>query len=80
MAACGTTVGSMTQVSLLPPPWELLTTREPSFKATRVSPPCGHVGLFAGQDEGPQVEVAGHDPPVAERRGRWTACTIGWAM
>src|SRR5258708_2055422 len=29
----------MTQVSRLPPPWELLTTREPGFRATRVRPP-----------------------------------------
>jgi hypothetical protein len=26
-------------VSLLPPPWELLTTKEPFFKATLVRPP-----------------------------------------
>src|SRR5207253_2395007 len=30
---------STTQVSLLPPPWELLTTSEPLTSATRVSPP-----------------------------------------
>jgi hypothetical protein len=30
---------SSTQVSLVPPPCELLTTKEPSFKATRVRPP-----------------------------------------
>ena len=27
------------QVSLVPPPWLELTTSEPSFSATRVSPP-----------------------------------------
>ena len=30
---------STTQVSLLPPPWDELTTREPGRRATRVSPP-----------------------------------------
>ena len=30
---------STTQVSLLPPPWDELTTVEPLRKATRVSPP-----------------------------------------
>ena len=28
-----------TQVSLLPPPWEEFTTRDPFLRATRVSPP-----------------------------------------
>ena len=32
-------VPSTIHVSLLPPPWEELTTREPSRNATRVSPP-----------------------------------------
>ena len=31
--------GASTQVSLEPPPWLELTTREPSTSATRVSPP-----------------------------------------
>jgi len=31
--------GASTQVSLDPPPWLELTTREPSTSATRVSPP-----------------------------------------
>ena len=31
--------GAMIQVSLLPPPWELFTTSEPSRSATRVRPP-----------------------------------------
>ena len=30
---------SNTQVSLVPPPWEEFTTKEPSFRATRVKPP-----------------------------------------
>ena len=30
---------SSTQVSLVPPPWLELTTSEPAFSATRVSPP-----------------------------------------
>ncbi len=34
-----TTSSSSTHVSLLPPPCELLTTRLPFRKATRVSPP-----------------------------------------
>jgi hypothetical protein len=30
---------STTQVSLLPPPWDELTTRDPGWRATRVRPP-----------------------------------------
>src|SRR5215471_12145815 len=30
---------AITQVSLVPPPWDELTTREPSRSATRVNPP-----------------------------------------
>ena len=37
---------SRTQVSLLPPPWEELTTKEPSHKATRVSAP-GMILIFS---------------------------------
>ena len=31
--------GEITQVSLLPPPWDELTTSDPFLSATRVSPP-----------------------------------------
>ena len=38
-ARAGASSSSRTQVSLLPPPWELLTTRLPLRRATRVRPP-----------------------------------------
>ena len=49
---------STIQVSLLPPPWEELTTREPLRRATRVSPPVV-TRWRSRQDEGAQVHDAG---------------------
>ena len=47
-----------TQVSLLPPPCEELTTSEPSRSATRVRPPGTIADRVAVEDERPQVDVA----------------------
>ena len=55
-------------MSLLPPPWELLTTSEPSSQGDPGQAALGHVGALAREDEGPQVEVAGLDAAVAEGR------------
>ena len=62
------TSGSRIQVSLLPPPWELLTTSEPSVQGDPGQAALGHVLVLAGQDEGPQVDVAGRQLAVAQRR------------
>ena len=48
-----------TQVSLLPPPCEELTTSEPSRSAARVSPPGTTLVMRLGEHERPQVDVRG---------------------
>ena len=62
-----------TQVSLLPPPCEELTTSEPSRSATRVSPPGQHARLRAQQHERPQVNMARlqmrHSGGIGDHRG-----------
>src|SRR5258708_21284683 len=58
----------MTHVSRLPPPWELLTTREPGLRATRVRPPGRDVDLGAGQYERAQVLVGAAKLPAVEYR------------
>src|SRR4029450_11098109 len=54
--------GASTQVSLLPPPWEGLTTSEPSRGATGVGRPGGpsaqHANAVAVEDERAQVHPA----------------------
>ena len=66
-------IHSTTQVSLVPPPCEELTTSEPSFSATRVSPPGTSFTSRAGEHEGPQVDVARRDAAARRRSGRWRA-------
>jgi hypothetical protein len=53
---------SNTQVSLVPPPWLLLTTKDPSFNATRVNPAWHHLHCFARQDKRTQINMPGAMP------------------
>src|SRR4051794_4076768 len=54
---------SSTQVSLVPPPWEEFTTKEPSRKATRVSPPGTSVTSRPDNTNGRRSICRGATPP-----------------
>ena len=55
---------SSTQVSLVPPPWLELTTREPSLRATRVRPP-GTMRIWSAPES------------TKGRRSTWRGATPG---
>ena len=84
VTACGSSPApsgySSTQVSLLPPPWEELTTSDPRRSATRVRPPGTDRRLAAEQHVGAQVDVRG--PGRRRRTGTATrdSASVGWAM
>ncbi len=59
---------SSTQVSLVPPPWLELTTREPLRSATRVRPPGARRMRIAEQHERTQIEMARRDALVGDGR------------
>ncbi len=60
----------MTQVSLLPPPWELFTISEPSWRATRVSPPVVTYGCSPVSTNGRRSTWRGATTPSHKRRHR----------
>ena len=62
-----------TQVSLVPPPCEELTTSEPSRSATRVRPPGTTVISRPGEYERTQVDVARRDARPPRKSARSTA-------
>jgi hypothetical protein len=72
-------LSSSTQVSLVPPPCDELTTSEPSLSATRVSPPGTICTWLARQHEGPQVDVARRDAD-STKVGQVDRLSVGWAM
>ena len=67
-----------TQVSLLPPPWEELTTSEPFRSATRVRPP-GTKSPARRKHIGPKIDVTRHDRPSMKQGGSQSDI-VGWAM
>jgi hypothetical protein len=70
-----------TQVSLVPPPWLELTTSEPSFSATRVSPPGTMRDAIApGQHERPQIDMARRNAGFDAQVGQVDSASVGWAM
>ena len=64
---------SITQVSLLPPPWLELTTSEPLTRAVRVRPPGSTQVDLAADDVRPQIDVPRRRGRPRSRSGRWTA-------
>src|SRR5215218_8315468 len=71
---------SSTHVSLVPPPWLEFTTSEPSFSATRVSPP-GTIRTSSAPDStnGRKSTWRGATPE-ATKVGQVERASVGWAM
>src|SRR5438477_127984 len=70
--------GASTQVSLVPPPWLELTTSEPSFSATRVSPPGMMVILRPDRTNGRRSTWRGATP-WPTKVGQVDSARVGWA-
>ena len=64
----------------MPPPWLELTTSEPSFSATRVSPPGTMVvRLLPVSTKGRRSTWRGARP-LAVQVGQVDSASVGWAM
>src|SRR6266850_2879383 len=72
-------VSSSTHVSLLPPPWELFTTRLPFRSATRVNPP-GITTTFCPHRMYGRRSTRRPSKCSSTRLGCWLSSTTGWAM
>src|SRR5688500_14239312 len=70
---------SNTQVSLVPPPCEEFTTSEPSFSATRVSPP-GTVVISSPQRMKGRKSMWRGAMPCSTKVGQVDSASVGWAM
>src|SRR5574341_2405763 len=70
---------SSTQVSLVPPPCEELTTSEPSRSATRVSPPGTSVTALPLNTYGRRSTWRGAIPEP-QKVGQVESASVGWAM
>src|SRR3954466_6835605 len=71
---------SRIQVSLVPPPWLELTTSEPSFSATRVSPPGTMVVcLLPVSTKGRRSTWRGARPDAVQV-GHVESASVGWAI
>ena len=67
-----------TQVSLLPPPCEELTTSDPGSIAARVSPPGTTVVIRPERTNGRRSMCAGRSSST--KIGRRLSAIVGWAM
>ena len=67
-----------TQVSLLPPPCDELTTSDPSERDAR-QPAGQHVDVLAVEDVRPQVDVPAFEAP-STIVGTRDSDSVGWAM
>src|SRR5437867_5308014 len=71
---------SSTQVSLVPPPWLELTTREPGSSATRVSPPgTMRTRSRPMRTNGRKSTWRGANPSPTQV-GHVESASVGWAM
>src|SRR5687768_13558248 len=70
---------SRIQVSLVPPPWDELTTSEPSFSATRVRPPGAICTSLPESTKGRRSMWRGA-MPASTKVGELDRLRVGWAM
>ncbi|NDH29828.1 MAG: alpha-E domain-containing protein [Betaproteobacteria bacterium] len=70
---------SRTQVSLVPPPWEELTTSEPSRSATRVNPP-GTMRISRPTSTKGRRSIWRGATPCSTKVGQAESAKVGWAM
>src|SRR5205085_10138060 len=71
---------SKIQVSLVPPPWLEFTTSEPSFSATRVSPPGTIVVLLLPVSTKGRRSTWRGARPEAVQVGQVESASVGWAI
>src|SRR5690606_14021407 len=70
---------STIQVSLVPPPWDELTTSEPSRNATRVSPPGTSRVSLPLSTNGRRSMCRGA-MPFSTKVGQVDRLSVGWAI
>ncbi|KAI1691234.1 hypothetical protein DdX_22007 [Ditylenchus destructor] len=75
----GTRSASRIQVSFVPPPCDELTTSEPSFSATRVSPP-GTICTSAPESTKGRRSMWRGAMPASTKVGEVDRLSVGWAM
>ena len=66
-------------MSLVPPPCDELTTSEPSFSATRVSPPGAICTSLPERTNGRRSMWRGA-MPLSTKVGQVESASVGWAM
>ena len=68
-----------TQVSFVPPPWDELTTNDPSFSATRVRPPGTICTVLPESTKGRRSMWRGATP-LSTNVGQVDRLSVGCAM